>query len=164
MNNQSLQLEFESLVRKPNQPTASESLKLVALALWYQDFVPSVDSFDGKDVGLAGYVLDKLTRYNCLNSEKKAYLRTHLLSELERKKAAFFSAENSSKDMLAKQWGTSVDLKKEFRGLLPYQKRHFQHSNETLLAVTGNAIKLNAYRGPTKVINNSQILPNGRSL
>lgn len=31
-----------------------------------------------------------------------------------------------------------------------------------LLTATGNAIKVNAYRGPTKVINNSQTLPNGR--
>ncbi|MBC3766709.1 hypothetical protein [Neptunicella marina] len=31
-----------------------------------------------------------------------------------------------------------------------------------LLAVTGNTIKVNAYRGPTRVINNSQTLPNGR--
>ena len=31
-----------------------------------------------------------------------------------------------------------------------------------LLAVTGNTIKVNAYRGPTRVINNSQKLPNGR--
>jgi hypothetical protein len=134
MNTINVQLEFETLVKEPNQPTTSERLKLVALALWYQDFVPSVDSFDGKCVALAGYVLDKLTRYNCLSSEKKSYLRTHLLSELERKKAALFSVESSSNDMLAKQWGTSVDLKKEFRGLLPYQKRHFQHSNGSLVA------------------------------
>ena len=70
MNARNLQLEFETLVKKTNQPTTSESLKLVALALWYQDFVPSVDSFNGQDVGLAGYILDRLTRYNCLNSEK----------------------------------------------------------------------------------------------
>lgn len=133
MNTKSVQLEFETLVKKPNQTTASESLKSVALALWYQDFVPSVDSFEGQDVVLAGYVLDKLTRYNCLGAEKKAYLRTRLLSELE-KKAAHFYAESSSKDMLAKQWGTSVDLKKEFRGLLAYQKRHFQPSNSALAA------------------------------
>lgn len=134
MNTRNLQLEFETLIKKPNQPTTGESLKLVALALWYQDFVPSVDSFNGQDVGLAGYVLDKLTRYNCLSSEKKSYLRTHLLSELERKKAALFLGESSSQDMLAKQWGTSVDLKKEFRGLLPYQKRHFQQSKGPLAA------------------------------
>lgn len=134
MNTRNVQLEFETLIKEPNQPTTSERLKSVALALWYQDFVPSVDSFDGKEIGLAGYVLDKLTRYNCLSSEKKYYLRTHLLSELEKKKAALFSGESSSKDMLAKQWGTSVDLKKEFRGLLPYQKRHFQHSNGSLAA------------------------------
>ena len=133
MTNQSVQLEFETLVKKPNQPTASESLKSVALALWYQGFVPSVDSFNGKDVALAGYVLDKLTRYNCLAAEKKAYLRTHLLSELEQKAAHFF-AESSSKDMLAKQWGTSVDLKKEFKGLLAYQKRHFRPTNSSLAA------------------------------
>ncbi|MAI37684.1 hypothetical protein [Alteromonas sp.] len=125
---------FETLVKEPNQPNASENLKLLALAVWYQDFVPSVDSFNGQEVGLAGYVLDKLTRYNCLSSEKKSYLRTHLLSELERKKAALFLGETNSKDMLAKQWGTPVDLKKEFRSLLPYQKRHFQHSNGPLAA------------------------------
>lgn len=134
MNARNLQLVFETLVKEPNLSTASESLKLLALAVWYQDFVPSVDSFDGQEVGLAGYVLDKLTRYNCLSSEKKSYLRTHLLSELERKKAALFLGESNSKDMLAKQWGTSVDLKKEFRSLLPYQKRHFQHSNGPLAA------------------------------
>jgi hypothetical protein len=33
-----------------------------------------------------------------------------------------------------------------------------------LLTATGNAIKVNAYRGSTRVINNSQKLPNGRSL
>ena len=32
-----------------------------------------------------------------------------------------------------------------------------------LLAATGNKIKLNSYRGTTKIINNSQTLPNGRS-
>ena len=31
-----------------------------------------------------------------------------------------------------------------------------------LLTATGNAIKVNAYRAPTKVINSSQTLPNGR--
>ncbi|MEQ3640989.1 MAG: hypothetical protein ABNH03_14695 [Alteromonas sp.] len=134
MNTRNLQLVFETLVKEPNQPNASENLKLLALAVWYQDFVPSVDSFNGQEVGLAGYVLDKLTRYNCLSSEKKSYLRTHLLSELERKKAALFLGETNSKDMLAKQWGTPVDLKKEFRSLLPYQKRHFQHSNGPLAA------------------------------
>lgn len=133
MNTKSVQLEFENLVKKPNQTTASESLKSVALALWYQDFVPSVDSFEGQDVVLAGYVLDKLTRYNCVEAEKKTYLRTNLLSVLEQK-AASYSAESTSKDMLAKQWGTSVDLKKEFRGLMAYQKRHFQHSNSALAA------------------------------
>lgn len=134
MNTRNLQLVFETLVKEPNQPNASENLKLLALAVWYQDFVPSVDSFNGQEAGLAGYVLDKLTRYNCLSSEKKSYLRTHLLSELERKKAALFLGETNSKDMLAKQWGTPVDLKKEFRSLLPYQKRHFQHSNGPLAA------------------------------
>lgn len=134
MNTRNLQLVFETLVKEPNQPNASENLKLLALAVWYRDFVPSVDSLNGQEVRMAGYVLDKLTRYNCLSSEKKSYLRTHLLSELERKKAALFLGETNSKDMLAKQWGTPVDLKKEFRSLLPYQKRHFQHSNGPLAA------------------------------
>lgn len=128
MTSQSVQLEFETLIKKPNQLTASASLKSVALALWYQDFVPSVDSFDGEDLALAGYVLDKLTRYNCLDAEKKAYLRTNLLSALEQKIGSY-SSQSTSKDRLAKQWGTSVDLKKEFRGLMAYQKRHYKDSN-----------------------------------
>lgn len=109
MNNQSLQAEFESLVRKPNQSTASKSLKSVALALWYQDFVPNVDSFDGQDAALAGYVLDRLTRYNCLGAEKKSFLRAHLLPKLEQKLPTY-PTESHSKDAIAKQWGTSVEV------------------------------------------------------
>lgn len=48
-----LQLEFESLVKSPNKPTAGKSLKSVAL--WYGNFVPDVASFVGADASQAGY-------------------------------------------------------------------------------------------------------------
>ena len=129
---QNLQVEFETLVKHPNKPNTGESLKFVALALWYENFVPDVKPFKGIDAAQAGYVLDKLTRYNCLEHSQKDLLRSQLLSQLKQKKNGFAPA-NNSRDMLVKEWGASVELKKEFRGLMDYQRRSYK-SNHSVLA------------------------------
>lgn len=89
--------------------------------------MPNVNCFEGKEVAQAGYLLDKLTRYNCLDASKKALVRTQLLAVLESKKQSH-SSDNPSKDMLVKHWGADCELKMQFRDLLPYQRRSFQSS------------------------------------
>ncbi len=129
---QSLQKEFETLVKNPNSPTSGDSLKSVALALWYESFVPDIEHFEGTEAAQAGYLLDKLTRYNCLDSSKKDFLRSQLLSELKQKKKEYHLHPNS-KDMLVNEWGASSALKMEFRGLMPYQRRNYKNSLSEVL-------------------------------
>ncbi|KGJ90180.1 hypothetical protein [Thalassotalea sp. ND16A] len=129
----SLQVEFEALVKNPNKPNTGESLKFVALALWYENFVPNVQKLSSKDVSQAGYLLDKLTRYNCLDASKKNYLRSKLLADLERRKNKH-SPDSTSKDMLVKKWGATVEMKTEFRGLMAYQRRSYKSSTFALSA------------------------------
>ena len=124
---QNLQVEFETLVKHPNKPNTGERLKFVALALWYENFVPDVEKFKGVDAAQAGYLLDKLTRYNCLEHSNKDFLRSQLLSELKQKNGNTTTKTNS-RDMLVKEWGASVELKQEFRGLMNYQRRSYKKS------------------------------------
>jgi hypothetical protein len=133
MTMQNLQVEFETLVKYPNKPNTGESLKFVALALWYENFVPDVKTFKGVDAAQAGYLLDKLTRYNCLEHSQKDLLRSQLLSQLKQKKGNT-SPTTNSRDMLVKEWGASVELKSEFRGLVNYQRRSYKSSHGVLAA------------------------------
>lgn len=135
---QNLQAEFETLVKDPSKPNTGESLKLVALALWYGDFVPNVENFTGMNAAKAGYIIDKLTRYNCIERSKKNFLRSQLLSLLKQKKRSFVST-NNSRDMLVTKWGVSVDLKHEFRDLMNYQRRSYKNSSPFL--ATRNQLK-----------------------
>lgn len=129
----SVQAEFELLVRTPDKSTAGESLKTVALALWYEDFVPEVKNLRDFEVPQAGYLLDKLTRYNCLDGNKKEMLRSKLLVELRVKKEHFFSESNSGNALL-REWGAKAELKREFKGLLHLQRRSYKETSFALTA------------------------------
>lgn len=123
---QNLQSEFESLVKNPNKPTTGDSLKRVALAVWYENFVPEVNALNGHDASQAGYLLDRLTRYYCLEKSQKNYLRTQLLPNLKNRR---LTLSGNVSDQLAKEWGASFELKQEFRELLPYQRRSYKHNH-----------------------------------
>ncbi|MGQ4276459.1 hypothetical protein ACQ5ES_05375 [Pseudidiomarina sp. E22-M8] len=130
MNN--FQKSFDSLVKNPTAQNAQVDLEKVAVALWYKGFVPKLDELDGVEAAQAGYVLDKLSRYNCLDTSNKVLLRA-VLTELELK--ANKAPSRNSADMLANKWGASADLKKEFRTLLPLQRRNFSRYQENHAAV-----------------------------
>ncbi|MEP0357056.1 hypothetical protein [Paraglaciecola sp.] len=121
---QNLQQVFEQLVLNPEHPKASEWLKVVALAFWYEDFVPTTDSFSGDDVAQAGFVLDKLSRYSCTPLSSKQQVRDYVLPTL---KLHSQSKTVNSSDALAMAWGVNSDLKYSFKSLLPYQRRSYQH-------------------------------------
>ncbi len=121
---QNIQLIFEELVRNPASENAGENLKQVALAIWYEDFIPNVENFNGLDAAQAGYFLDGLSCYNCLADEQSALIRSQLLPDLKKRSVA---STNEVRDQLAKEWGASFDLRLEFRSLLPYQRRSYRH-------------------------------------
>ncbi|WP_158969840.1 hypothetical protein [Paraglaciecola sp. L3A3] len=119
-----LQQVFEQLVLNPEHPKASEWLKVVALAFWYENFVPSTDVFSGDNVAQAGFVLDKLSRYSCTPLSSKQQVRNFVLPAL---KLNSHSKSVNSSDALAMAWGVNSDLKYSFKSLLPYQRRSYQH-------------------------------------
>lgn len=120
-----VQQVFEELVKNPSASQASERLKTVALALWYEGFVPDLENLEPADKGQAGFVVDKLTRYNCLEKSKKESVRSTLLPKLATASQAG-QAAGSVSDTLASYWGAHCNLKAEFKALLPYQRRHYR--------------------------------------
>lgn len=124
MQMQNLQQVFEQLVLNPEHPNASEWLKDVALAFWYENFVPSTDNFSSDNVAQAGFVLDKLSRYSCTPLSSKQLVRDFVLPVL---KLNSQSKPVNTSDALAMAWGVNSDLKHSFKSLLPYQRRSYQH-------------------------------------
>lgn len=120
-----LQFEFEKLVQNPEHPEASAWLKSVALAFWYESFVPSTVDFSGYEVAKAGFVLDKLSRYSCTPEPSKQQVRQNVLPVLKQRSVPMNAA---TKDALAQYLGVDCDLKNSFKSLLPYQKRHYRHA------------------------------------
>lgn len=119
------QAAFESLLSDKVTPHSAEHLKTLALGLWFEEFTPEVKTLQGAKAAQAGYLLDKLTRYHCLDKSRKSLLRETLLPALEQQKGEPLASP--ARDMLVRRWGVMNDLKCEFRSLLPYQTRHYQH-------------------------------------
>lgn len=123
--NENLQAEFNFLVKNPSNEDAGKRLKFVALELWYNYFIPKIHSFKGEDAAQAGYILDKISRYNCLSSSSKEIIRSQLLSRLKKAKGDFIP-DSEHRDLIAKEWCSVNELKKEFRMLLKYQRRSYK--------------------------------------
>jgi hypothetical protein len=97
------QRTFDRSVSYDFHQASLEDVKEVALAIWHVNFVPVVDHLSGKSALAAGYVIDKLMRFNCVSQELKSKLR-EVLSELK-----FFVnvtlVNVKGCDKLAQKWG-----------------------------------------------------------
>ncbi len=120
------QTTFNSLVNNDFKQASVEDVKVVALAMWHENFVPCVEHFSEKATLAAGYVVDKLMRFNCVSPELKAQLRT-LLSKL-RQLVKVTPVVVKGCDKLAQRWGLKSDLKMHVRQLSSYQTRHYVHA------------------------------------
>lgn len=118
-----LQRAFDQLVKQPNSNLSKNQLEQVALAVWYGDFVPNVNRYKGRQAAQAGFVLDKLSRFNCMTGEQKQRVR-ELLQDLKTEVTSLSSVQ--TQDRLAKMWGVDYPLADAFTALLPLQTRHFQ--------------------------------------
>ena len=120
-----LQQIFEILIKGQNEASSFEDLKTIAIAIWYEEFIPQIDELEGKEAAQAGFILDKLSRYNCISVANKMLIRDTLLPLLEQKKHGYCYKGNV--DILAKKWGANFEMKKQFKSILPYQRRTYQH-------------------------------------
>ncbi|MBV1843607.1 hypothetical protein KSX29_23670 [Photobacterium ganghwense] len=93
--------------------------------MWHENFVPRVDHLTDFSAQAAGYVVDKLMRFNCVSQELKRRL-CELVARL-RATVKISPVEVKGCDKLAQQWGLMCDLKLQVRQLLEFQTRHYSH-------------------------------------
>ncbi|CAH7402715.1 conserved hypothetical protein [Vibrio chagasii] len=129
-NSNSPQDCFNHLVRTQLMNADYDRVRVVTLAIWHEGFIPDVSELDEPSARAACYLIDKLRRFNCVETDsywkltdQMLYLiETHEISPDETKKL-----ECRGLDRLAVRWGLDCDLRQVFRKLLPYQTRHYKH-------------------------------------
>lgn len=117
---------FDRLVNSEFSLVSFEDVKAVALAMWHENFVPHVKHLSESSAKAAGYIVDKLMRFNCVSQELKAKLRNVLITL--KGMFSFTPVKVKSCDKLAQSWGLVEDLKQQVRELLEYQTRHYKHT------------------------------------
>lgn len=123
MNN--AQRAFNKLVSSDLEKASFDDVKTVALAMWYDNFVPQVGNLSANDAKTAGYVVDKLMRFNCVPQDTKEKLMEFVQQQKSSLQTLSDSLQGSSKDKLAVSWGLCSDLRQQVKDLLPLQTRHY---------------------------------------
>lgn len=107
----------------------SEKLMQIALAIWYEDFTPNVSYLDSSQVPKAGYLIDRLSRYNCVSPSRKLTLLSlvnNLRCQLnENPEHHHHDADGKNVEPLAVSWTLSEDVSLLMPSLLVYQTRHY---------------------------------------
>jgi len=101
-------------------------VKMLALAIWYEGFIPDITAVPETYTNQAGYLIDKLMRYSCVNSNQKSKLRDVRNALNAKRKVGEKSYQ--ARDQLAREWGLSYDINHHAHQLLPYQRRHYQYT------------------------------------
>lgn len=124
------QSSFERLVMDEKDVERAAHLKTVALALWRHGFIPEVGHFTGEQACVAGYVLDRLSRFNCVPLQVKENVDVTLgklrLISFEVRKIK----SGDSADQLAQIWCVSSILK-PYRGMLLALQRRANLAQDT---------------------------------
>ena len=94
-----------------------------ALEVWHQGYVPTLSGLPLEERRLAGYLVDRLSRFNCLSAEQKKELQT-VASDAKANLPERLSRERV--DGLARSWGLDHDLRPFMKALLPFQPRHYK--------------------------------------
>lgn len=121
---------FQEIISSSFSDLKSEKLKQIALAIWYEDFTPNVSHLDSSQVPKAGYLIYRLSRYNCVSSSRKLALLglvNNLRSQLNQNPEHHHNYDEDGKNIepLAISWGLSEDVSHLMPSLLVYQTRHY---------------------------------------
>jgi hypothetical protein len=126
----SLNQQFRKAVSSSLDTLSIEDLKPFALALWHEGYVPELDELNEVELQKAGYLIDRLMRYNCISKEHKLKL-SKLVKSLKQKLSTQLetnsSLVNQGVDPLARKWNLSEDVSSLISPLLEYQTRHYVH-------------------------------------
>ena len=133
------QQAFNEIVQTRLTDLPSEPLVIVALAVWYEDFVPDITILAGiTEIKRAGYLLEKLMTFHCVTRAVRLSI-TRTINELIRNASghiellpmeSILNVKQFSGDGLALRWRLTEDLHLQVQDLLPYQARTYSHNTE----------------------------------
>lgn len=120
---------FIALVSKPFYCAEFSDVEIVVRAVWggRVEFNGLLDNLGDRELRRAGYLIDKLSRFNCVTGD---YLEG--LKKVLRMLSSMLGVCNEDLRMargvesMAVKWGLQEDLKLEIRALLRYQTRHIE--------------------------------------
>ena len=131
------QQAFNKIVQTRLTDIPSEPLVIVALAVWYEYFVPDITRLTGiTEIKRAGYLLEKLMTFHCVTRPVRSALRP-TVDELIRKASNYvellpmesiLNLKQFSGDGLALRWRLQENIHLQVQDLLPYQVRTYSHN------------------------------------
>tara|TARA_Y100001968_G_C18973218_1_gene533281 strand:- start:105 stop:530 length:426 start_codon:yes stop_codon:yes gene_type:complete len=133
------QQAFNKIVQTRLTDIPSEPLVIVALAVWYEYFVPDITRLTGiTEIKRAGYLLEKLMTFHCVTRTVRLSLTPtvdeliqNASSEIELiPKEMILKLKQFSGDGLALRWRLKEDIHRQVQDLLPYQVRTYSHNRE----------------------------------
>ncbi|MEM8718370.1 MAG: hypothetical protein AAGE84_03545 [Cyanobacteria bacterium P01_G01_bin.39] len=124
----SLDQQFRKAVSSPLDTLSAEDLKPIALAVWHEDYAPNLNDMELHELQRAGYVVDRLMRFNCVSNDRKRELMglvKDVKETLPQESLKILVSQNV--EPLARKWNLSEDISRAIQALLPYQTRHYNH-------------------------------------
>lgn len=126
-----LDQKLRKTVSSPLATLSAEDLKPIALAVWHEEYVPNLNFQDLElhELQRAGYVVDRLMRFNCVSNDRKRELM-ELVKDVKNNLPQEFTHASTSQNVepLAKKWNLGEDISHAIQALLPYQTRHYNHA------------------------------------
>ncbi len=133
------QQAFNEIVQNRLTYIPSEPLVIVALAIWYEDFIPDITQISEiKELTRAGYVLEKLMTFHCVTRDVRLSI-TPTINGLVREASnhiellpveSILNTKQFSGDGLALRWRLKEDIHRQVQDLLPYQTRTYSRNRE----------------------------------
>jgi hypothetical protein len=126
----SLNQEFRHTISSSFTHLSAAEFKPIALAIWYEVYTPNLDGLQPDELRKAGYLVDRLMRFNCVSDDRKLELmklvqdvkhNLHLSNEMP----TVLSSVNV--EPLARTWYLREDISHVIQPLLEYQTRHYTH-------------------------------------
>ncbi|WP_019503377.1 hypothetical protein [Pleurocapsa sp. PCC 7319] len=125
----SLNQQFRKIVHSPLSDISVEELKPIALGIWHEGFTPNLHGLNDEELQKAGYLIDRLMRFNCVPERRKLELMAIVTEVKISLKNVLISPPSSiNVEPLARKWNLTEDVSLLIQPLLEFQTRHYTHS------------------------------------
>jgi hypothetical protein len=123
-----LEQQFKKILDSPLATLSLNDFKPIALGIWYENYTPNLDNLHPYQLQKAGYLIDRLMRFNCV-SDTRSRILFQLISDIPTTLLNTTPLSlNMNVESLARKWNLNEDISHLIQPLLPFQSRHYIHS------------------------------------